>query len=241
VSQPLYFLPHVQWVRGQNIAITRSIIREAGLTDIFSDVSEDHVGFNCLPGRGPGELSGTIIFYTDNREPPRRMGYYENEQTWHPVGDGSKCWIGIDNDSPPKPDEMRRKRVHDGYTLELADGARWTIPVIRRPDGSTGLPTDMVFDAAGKYSEPIKPAYLSYWEASAKVCDWVFAESSNDSIDNPEALKLAIEALNLNYRYGMQEHNVLRFIDKTNCQVLLMLSVDLPRVRAEMEALQKKT
>lgn len=240
MSQPLYFLPNVRWTFGQNIAITRSIIREAGLTDIFSDVSEDHVGFNEISGKGPNGSSGTIIFYRDNREPPRRMGYYEGEHDWHQVGDGSKCWIGIDKLSPPRPEDLCRRTIHEGYNLELADGRRWQIPVIRRPDGSTGLPTDMIFDAAGKYSEPIKPAYQKYWESSAEVCEWVYVDGGSDRIDNPKALMFAIEAMNLNYRYGMQEHNALRLVDKTNFQVLLMLTVDLPRVRREMES-QKKT
>lgn len=238
MSQPLYFLPHVAWQRGQSLSLTRSIIREAGLADIFSDVSADDVGFNPLAGRGPGDLSGSIIYWCD-RDPPRRMGYYPAEQTWHAVGDGKQLWIGIDTDSPPKPEEMKRRLLHGGYDLELGDGNKWAIPVVRRTDGTTNLPTDMVFDAAGKLQEPLKPAYQQYWEASAEVCQWFFGESETGP-DKAQALRLAVGVLGLNYRYGINEQAALRLIDATNFLALLALSVDLPRVRAEQDA-QKKT
>lgn len=239
MSQPLYFLPGVNWQRGQSLSITRSIIREAGLAEIFNDVSEDHVGWNCLAGRGPDDKSGTIIFYVDNREPPKRLGYYPDEQHWQAIGDGSQLWVGIDPSLPPTPDELKRKRTHSGYTIELGDGNRYEIPVVRRPDNSTNLPTDMVFDAAGKLQEPIKPAYEKYWEASAEVCQWFFG-GDEVTFDKARALRLAIEVLGLNYRYGNAEHTALRLIDTTNWMAILAFSVDMPRVRSEQEA-QKKT
>lgn len=239
MSQPLYFLPHVNWTREQNISITRSIIREAGLADIFSDVREGSVGFNVLSGRGPGDLSGTIVFYTDDREPPHRMGYYPAEQVWTPAGDGGKLWIGLDTDRKPTPAEIRRRLLHPGYQLELADGQTYSIPVVRRPDGSTNLPTDFVFDAAGKLQEPIKDTYRAYWDASAEVCQWFYNEDA-PKFDKAKAISLAIDVLKLNYRYGVLEQNALRLIDATNWMSVLAFSVDLPRVQAERDA-QKKT
>lgn len=239
MSQPLYFLPRVTWTREQSIAATRAIIRAAGLSDLFSDVPESKVGFNTLAGRGPGELSGTIIFYVDDREPPHRMGYYPDEQTWHPVGDGSQLWVGIDTDRKPTPAELKRRLVHSGYQLELADGNQYTIPVIRRPDNSTNLPTDFIFDAAGKLQEPIKDAYRSYWDASAEVCQWFYSESPPD-FNKLRAINLAIDVLRVNYRYSVNEQNALRLVDATNWMAILAMSVDLPRVQAEREA-QKKT
>lgn len=238
MSQPLYFLPRVQWHRGQSLSITRSLIREAGLADTFSDVSEDHVGYNQLPGRGPGDLSGSIIFYCD-REPPRRLGYYPAEQQWTSIGDGSQLWVGVDSDESPTPENLQKRRIHPGYPLELGDGKTYTIPVVRRPDGSTNLPTDMVFDAAGKLQEPIKPAYTRYWETSAEVCQWFFGGEAI-APDKARALQLAIEVLGLNYRYGMAEHSALRLIDATNFLAILALSVDLPRVQMEQEAQKKR-
>jgi hypothetical protein len=221
--------------------MTRQILKMRGLAEVFSDVSHDQILSAPLAGRGPNDLSGSVIAYqTVKGEPPRRIGYYPSEQKWTPIGDGSLCWIGIDTDSPPTPDDLRRRKEHAGYPIELGDGKEYMIPVIRRPDGSTGLPTDMYLDAAGNLCEPIKSAYEAYWEASAEVCKWFMGRMSLADLDHIKALKLAVEALGINYRYSMQEQNVLRLIDKENYLSVLSFSIDLPRVYAESEA-QKKT
>lgn len=242
MSQPVYFLPRVQWQRGQSLSVTRSIIREAGLADIFSDVSEDHVAFASIDSRGPSGSSGTVIAYVDNREPPRRFGYFPEQQEWTAVGDGAQLWIGVDKDSRPNPDSLKRRQQYDGWPVELSDGKTYIIPVVRRPDGSTCLPTDMIFDAAGKLQEPIKPAYQTHWEASKEIAAWIpsLVTGTLGEIDKVKALRLAIQAFGLNYRYGLTEHNALRLIDATNLWTVLAMSVDTPRVLAEQES-QKKT
>lgn len=241
MAQPLYFLPHLQWNRDQSLSTIRLILRERGLAEVFSDVPQEQVCVAVLNGRGPGDLSGTIIAYqTFAGDVPRRLGYYANEQRWMPVGDGTQCWIGIDTDEPPKPEDLRRRKEHSGYTLELGDGNRYSVPVIRRPDGSTGLPTDLYFDAVGKLCEPIKPAYERYWEASKEVSEWFFGDTQPEVIDTAKAFRLAVDALGINYRFGMQEQNALRLIDKENFITLLMLTIDWPAVRDDAEA-QKKT
>jgi len=245
MAQPLYFLPHVSQAQVEaGLPIIRSILRERGLAEIFNDVPMERVCYAGLAGRGPGDLSGTVITYqTADGKAPRRLGYYAGEQSWTAVGDGSLLWIGVDTDEPAKPEELIRSLEYPGYTLTLGDGNRYMIPVVRRPDGSTNLPTDMIFDAVGKLQEPIKPAYLRYWDASAEVLEImpsIMTGIGLENIDRTKFLKLAIQAFGLNYRYGLAEHSVLRLIDKTNFLSVLALSVDAPRVMQEQEA-QKKT
>jgi hypothetical protein len=234
MTQPLYFLPSLTWTRDQTEATTRLILKDRGLSEIFRDVKRDEIGFQELAGRGPDDKSGSIIWYSDNREPPRRCGYYKTEQDWHDCG---AFYIGIDTASPPTPADLRRKREHAGYPLELADGNQWMIPVVRRPNDTTELPTDLYVDAAGNLCEPIKPAYQKYWEAGKEVCEWVYGGIEPKTIT---ALNLAIDALGLNYRYGPAEHAILRYIDKENFVELLQITVDMPYVRKCVEA-QKKT
>ena len=238
MSQPLYFLPRVQWDRNQSLGVTRSIIREAGLADVFSDVPADRIGCNNLQGRGPGDLSGSIIFYTDRDELPRRLGYYPKEQEWTAVGDGSQLWVGVDTEERPGPEDLKRRRQVDGYTLEI-NGQEWLIPVVRRPDDSTCLPTDLVTDAAGKLQEPVKSAYRRYWDESAKVCQWFFGDRKALP-DKAEALEAAKLVLSINSRFGTAEQNALRIVDSENFMTILAWSVDVPRVQAMQEA-QKKT
>lgn len=237
MTQPLYFLPSLTWTRDQTEATTRLILKDRGLSEIFRDVKRDEIGFQELAGRGPDDKSGSIIWYSDNREPPRRCGYYAAEQAWHDCG---AFYIGIDTASPPTPADLRRKREHAGYALELADGNQWMIPVVRRPNDTTELPTDLFVDAAGNLCEPIKPAYQKYWDAGKEVCEWFFGETPADQVPTRKALQLAIDAVGLNYRYGEAEHRVLRFVDKENFMDILTTTIDMQAVRQWIEA-QKKT
>jgi hypothetical protein len=83
----------------------------------------------------------------------------------------------------------------------------------------------MVWDATGKMVEPIKPAYLKYWEETAETAAWIFDAAEPDYA---RALELAVRALSLNYRYGRNEHNILRVIDSDNIVAVLAATVDAP-------------
>jgi hypothetical protein len=238
MSQPLYFLPCVNWMHGQSLSVTRSIIREAGLADIFSDVRDTDIAFSLVHGRGPGDSSGTVVCYVDGRDAPRRMGYHPDEQEWTPVGDGSQLWVGVDKDYRPGPVDLRRRQQADGYPLEMG-GEQWLIPVVRRPDDSTCLPTDFITDAVGKLQEPVKAAYRRYWDESAKVCNWFFGER-RELPSKQEAFEQAKLVLSINYRFGTNEQNTLRVVDSDNFMTILAYSIDVPRVQLMQEA-QKKT
>lgn len=241
--QPLYFLPSLtkeQLAPGERF--DRAVLRARGLADVFADCDYRDCLFNEPTALGPGGHSGLYLAYQVpvTAELPRRTAYYPDEQEWHQVGDGSLLWIGIDKASPPTAADMQRKRVYHGYYVTLADGQAWAIPVIRRPDGSTELPCDMVFDAAGNVVEPIKRAYVDYWEETADVADWFYTPDGFDaeSFSKPRALKLAIRALGLNYRYGINEQNAVRAIDTMNWVSVLGSTVDLSKT-LELAAAKK--
>lgn len=241
--QPLYFLPNLtkeQLAPGE--VLDRSVLRARGIADVFADCEFKDCLFNEPSSVGPGGKSGLYLAYQvpGTGELPRRTGFYPEEQDWHQVGDGERVWIGIDKASPPTAADMVRKRVFHGYYVTLADGQQWAVPVIRRPDGSTELPCDMVFDAAGNVIEPIKRAYIEYWNETADVAEWFFSERGFDSegFTKPRALKLAVRALGLNYRYGVNEQNAVRAIDTMNWVSVLGCTVDLNKT---IELAEKKS
>jgi hypothetical protein len=243
MAQPLYFLPGLREQQFGSIGQVRLILGERGLTDVFSDVPHDKMGIAELTGRGPGDKSGVILAYQrPDGQIPRRLGYYPKEQVWQPVADGKELWIGLDPSEPPTPADLMRRRVYSGYELELAAAfgqpQAWTIPIVRRPDGSTELPTDVHWDATGQLVQPIKPAYAKYWEATAEVLTWWQREFAQVPLD--AALRLAIAALSINYRFGVIEHNFLRVLDSDNLFLVLALTIDGPNAGRIAESHKKK-
>jgi len=235
MAQPLYFLPRVALKHDATPAAKRQAVQNAGLGEIFVDVKPEDIGFAAIDGKGPGDLSGTIVFYTDDREPPPRAGYFHLQQTWHHVNDD--LWIGIHNDHPPTPADMRRAKVFRGYEMELGDGNEWMIPIIRRPtDLGTTLPQSQYIEG-GKLVKTLKAAYKRYWDHSEEVADGFLA---GKEFTNIRAHELAVEALGLNYRFGHNEQKILGLVDSENYIALLSYTIDLPHVNAVSEA-QKKT
>jgi hypothetical protein len=239
--QPLYFLAGVTKATLEpGSRLCRSLLAARGLAEVFADVGEGDYAASELSGRGPGDRPGTILSYiTPAGSAARRLGFYPDEQQWTQVGDD--VWLGLDPADLPTPEDLRRKRQCDGYLVELADGRRYVVPVIRRPDGSSDLPRELVINPlTGRLEEPVKDRYRRYWDASAEVASWFFTEGfDNSSFTKQRGLALATEALSLNYRYGPLEQFVLRLVDAQNYLAVLGTTVDVAAVLAAGE--QKKS
>lgn len=238
--QPLYFLPNVEFKRELTPAAKREVLKAHGIADVFADVAPEEIGCNVMPGTGPGELSGTIIFYSSpETNLPRRCGYYPSEQTWQQVDDGSLLWIGLDNASPPTPADLERKKVFKGYRLELGDGREWEIPVIRRPtDEASSLPMRQYIER-GKLMTSIKAAYREYWDESAEVAEWFFSPDKKE-MNSLRLHSLCVRALSLNYRFGHNEQKLMDVVDGENWMTILACTVDRPGVLDYQES-QKKS
>lgn len=225
MAQPLYFLPGLfrqNAFSGERIAA--STLRERGIEGIFADVAAQQTGYSEVKGQGPGGRSGTILYYqTPEGKIPPLTQYAPHRQEWHEVSE--LLWIGIDIDNPPTPGDMARNKVHPGYRLDVA-GDAITVPIIRRPDDSTELPRDMYWDK-GTPTQAIQKAYRKYWEASAEVLNWFVPDMGQIfKADQWRALTLAIDVIGINYRYGVNEHNILRWVDAQNYLNILGWSID---------------
>lgn len=232
MAQPLFFLPDLREEAAKDVGLRRQVLKERGLSEVFADVPMVEQPLWELPGRGPDNLPGCLMYYqTPTGGIPRRAEYRPSEQSWTPVGDGSLLWIGVDTAELPKPEELARKRQYPGYWVRLADGAEWRVPVIRRPDGTTELPTDMVWDATGRLVEPIKPMYQSFWDDTAEVAEWF--DKGIDPLRS-RALELAIRALSINYRYDRAIHSVVRAIDSESLLAILAATVDFSQKKTDL-------
>lgn len=245
MAAPLYFLPRVG--RAQLIPagkVNRSLLSERGLADVWSDViSGDDIATNEISGSGPGEQPGILaVALPNDRSLPTVVSYKPDSQKWQPAGDGSLLWIGIDDAQPPSSADIARRRQHQGYPVELADGNEWTVPIIRRPPGiverfgvhSTELPCEMIRDKNGVLQFPLKPEFQSLWESTLEVCNHFFDSEGvivdPINIDREWGMDRDITFLGVNYRFGQAEQIVLGLIDTENYYVPLGMAIDTPLV-----------
>jgi hypothetical protein len=247
VAQPLYYLPGVsRKALAPDGNLVRSILGSRGIGDTFRDVIgiAADCGITDVTGTGPDGGSGCILCYqTLDGSLPESTGFDPDKQTWTEAeGVDGGLWLGLTNDSPPTPEDMRRKKQIGGYSFPLGDGQTWTVPVLRRPDDSTELPTGMVIQPDGSIDEPVKAAYRQLWEDAGKIVGYFYTDTNPDrQLDRPTAMSLAMRALGLNYRFGTHEQNLLQLLDSESFLAVVGMMVDTPKCLTIEEAEQKKT
>lgn len=239
-------------------------LASAGLDETWRDViaPEEQGSLIDYTGKGPGGKSGVLVtIFPPSGQAPKRLGYYPEFQRWTRLQDD--LWIGLDNEEPPRPQDLlraTRKRdaagrpapLHAGYSPTLADGEAWTIPVVRRPPlllesgwEESDLPHDIGWDESGRFAQTLKIEYQAIWEEAGQLCGQFFgpdgdlAEETTLTVE--DGLRRAIRLLQLNYRYGRHEQNVLHAIDRSNVFFILGIALDLPTVKELLDARQKKS
>lgn len=249
MSQFLYFLPSIVAADlvNEKARFNQATLRRFGLADVFSDVTGNtHNDTIVMEHRdkGPGGHSGVLLGYQrpDGRI-PTHLGFYPQHQTWELRTPGLEAWIGWNQEQPPTPEDLARKRQWRGYSITDDSGNEWQVPIIRRPDDSTELPREMYLNGDGTIHEPVKDAYREYWEETGMVCQWFLNPDATDQeigFSKRKAFDLAVRALGINYRFGHAEQRICKALDSTNYLTVLAWSVDKPRFDAVEDASAKK-
>lgn len=239
MAPPLYFFPGVAKTQlVQDGKLSAEVLGPRNLTRTFADIED--AAAECfvedLQGTGPGGSAGVILrAFATNGDRPTRTGYYPKDgvQEWtHFTEAGGDFWVGVDTVLRPEPVDLLRKSHFPGYTLKLA-GGEWVVPVIRDPEGGTGLPRKWIQEANGDVTEQVKEAYKDLWESFAGVVD-VFFNPDDPSpawgcwqIDRQEAMTHCLQALTIDYRIGRVEQNLLGLVNAENWVAILGAVVDL--------------
>ncbi|RLC35985.1 hypothetical protein DRH27_05955, partial [Candidatus Falkowbacteria bacterium] len=150
--QPIYYLPGVDVSAiAKHDGIDRDLLRANGLAYLVDGAIDEHILTSEIVG-GPDKGRGSLVCIQCGTSRPVRFGYFPDGQTWTEPTIGSPAWIGVDDCSPVKPDDIMSRAPGDiaaGFHVRLADGNQWNIPILRRPDGSTSLPAAYFTDRGG--------------------------------------------------------------------------------------------
>jgi hypothetical protein len=117
-------------------------------------------------------------------------------------------WLGVDDESPPREQDLRRVKMFESLPCKLDNGEIWMIPVARR------LPCRHRIDPiTNTHERVVKEKYREYWQRTelyAKLfLEVMYAtEFLNDHeraqqdivVEAPQAYQFACYALAMNYR-----------------------------------------
>lgn len=241
-----YFLPGLTQgvLVGPDRRLSRALLKARGLDETLADVeSLDQCCVNDLHGLGPGDLSGILLYPLppDGKLPARMTGYYPAQQIWGAAFDEPDgFWVGFDPAESPCPSDLaRRGEQFAGYDLELTPGQRWTIPVVRRPNGVSRLPCDITFDRSGGVKTAISERFRPIWTDMEPYIDSIFF-GAEKGYEVGRAIGMACRLLGINYRFGLAEQNAIRTLTTTNWGTVLQAAMDLPFYQELVDA-QKKT
>lgn len=195
-----------------------------------------------LPGRptttGPGGEAGHIFTLTSPKMRggcgPKRLGWYEDgTQVWKPIP-GSDLWIGTVTADPPTPQDLARRSALEGMLVELNDGNKWCVPMVKRwPDGAIGACIETAYslttDGRIAFEKPTA-AYDRLWARITKLWKAIPKDSPERNMTDEEGFLLCCDVLGLNYRLGPAEVAALNLITTRNMTDIFCVMCD---IRAE--------
>lgn len=237
----LYFFPGLAPadLRGPGNVLNLKRLAQYGLAESLADVRslERQATLWQITGQGPGAAAGTVLTTLRDGQPPPRVQYLPDVQTWRRCWLDPPLWIGQDNEFPPAPEDLARREQIDGFPVTLAEQS-FVVPCIRLPDGRDRLPHDLYFDEEGKFQEVRKSSQEALWARSERTAQFIFG-APGQTMSLEEALADALVYLGVNYRYGPREHCLLRWLDAAACRTILGWAVGEPILLAEREAEKK--
>lgn len=215
----LYFFPESGDRPYKDGRVNAALLKRCGLTSVFSETLE--LPKQCTQHKctGPNEIPGIVLCPScvHAEEPPSRTFKAGASQFWCDRGD---FWIGLHKGNEPKPEDLEREKVYPAFVLKDRYGSRWSLPIIRMPDGKGSLPVEYGFDRDGELIHRICSEFKDVWELSGDALDLMQSASSevesetNKRWSEADKIKMSLEFLAINYRVSLHEVSALFEVGK---------------------------
>jgi len=171
-------------------------------------------------GTGPDGAAGCVLKPQDVKAgetngKKQRCLFDPKTQRWE---EWTGYWIGIDDTHRPTPDSLARTRQVFGYVIELGDKSKWVVPILRVVEGEEPyLPYVQRLSPSGELERRIHPEFESLCKLGERIYwNWMNDLGWIEEGDPPAApftdaeyLRVAVDALSVNYRLGIPESNLL--------------------------------
>ncbi|MBN1126922.1 MAG: hypothetical protein JXA82_18110 [Sedimentisphaerales bacterium] len=212
----LYFIPNMQ-------TVTAEVLKDTGLSQILEEPICQR-----SPTLGPEHAMGVLLSMNRSRD----VIFDPNRQRWTPSIDKT-YWIGLDNETPPAPHELAREEMLAGHKVILGDGNEWLVPVARQVSGGCALPRSLSIGADGQaVTGAVIGKLASFWKQVEALWDDTLIlldmREGEPALTLTDRLKLAVQALSLNYRVTLDEVVLLGLLDTDSLQKVLDAVIDWP-------------
>lgn len=182
--------------------INAELLKRFGLGDVLADVRTHPDDAVITPlDHGPGGEAGVLLYPVSARgELPRQPAYDPDQQRYERRGER---WLGWLPPEPPRPLDLERRVLLNGYFCPDQHGNQWVVPTARGKDHDLGgLPFELLFGEAAEPQPRVAPRYAKIWADAKRVYDHL-----NRVAEEPVAWlgRVAATSLALNYRVGDQE------------------------------------
>ena len=196
---------------------------------------------------GPNGQGGILMGSAESGRSHAELRYDKGKQTWQQCH-GSELWVGFWNDKKPTPEQLQKPKQLDGPELQLCDGQRWKVPILRRyldsGEGVAVLPCESVPQTirqdpeSGKFVYgQVLPEYQDIWMAGHQFAEeWLHALVDDEATD-PSSLELAFKLLGVNYQACTSAVSVMELLTADLANEIVIEALQLRRY---VELLSKK-
>lgn len=130
-----------------------------------------------------------------------------------------RCWVGLDVEDVPRPEDLRRRQLFDGQEVVLGDGRVWVLPRLMYCTGDSSLPMAAVMEGEELRMRPMR-RYEALARDGRRVWEYVLGTvrfqagqcGRPEVLTGREALELVSRALALNYHVGVREVGALELV-----------------------------
>ncbi len=219
--------------------LNAAVLERTGLGRVLAEPSKAPAVTSTI---GPG---GSACLLLGNVK-AGQLRYKPDVQQWM-KSYNQEYYIGFYLEDPPKPAELARKKQLAGHAVELGGGYEWLIPVARKFAEGSVLPVSLGIGKNGEIVTDELTEYVGFSGRAEKyyrdtLRQWDRIEGC-DEMTTDGRIKLAIEAIMLNYHVGIEETFALKLINTANLHEICEAIIDLPtviEVNKQMQADKKK-
>jgi len=237
----LYFKPHT----------TRNVtLAEAAAWGLGYAFEREPLSCACMANTPTGGAG--VVFADPRRHADGGIKMDMDAQVWRkmPAAKHPELYIGYWKDAVPEPVDLARKNQLLGYKVELADGNRWEVPVVRSFDmGAEALQSNLpsyldVDDNGNLVPGQVMPLYAHLWELTTPFAEQMLADQySGPEVTVEEIRAAACRLLQVNYVVSAAEIAVIHLLTTEQlAHNIVAVAIDWPTYCQWRETcVQKKT